>query len=102
MIAIVTLLVAFPAGFWVRGRLAAFVVYLGAYAWAFTFQGVYLMRSWVGGDHSAFAADPDRLPVGYAVVSLGIYAVGLGLVALGHLVRTRLRARRSAAAPADA
>ena len=93
MIALVTLLVAFPAGYFLRSRVAANVAYVAAYSWAFSMQGIYLTRSWVGGDDSAFPKDPDGFPVEYLGVSVAIYAVGFGLVALGHRVGSRRRAR---------
>ena len=43
MIAVVTILLAFPLGYFVSSRLAANTVYAVAYLWAFVFQGVYLM-----------------------------------------------------------
>lgn len=94
MIAVVTVLVAFPCGYFFRSRLAANVTYMGAYLWAFVFQGVYLMRSWIGGDDSAFPRDADALPLSYGLVSLAILAVGLGLVALGRRVGRGRLARR--------
>ena len=93
MIAIVTVLLAFPLGYLVRSHLAANVAYAIAYLWAFTFQGLYLTRMWVGGDHSAFPKDPDTLPISYGLVASGIFAVGFGLVALGHRVAARRAAR---------
>ncbi|MDX6276129.1 MAG: hypothetical protein QOJ72_257 [Nocardioidaceae bacterium] len=92
MIAIVTVLLAFPLGFFVKSHLSANVAYAIAYLWAFTFQGVYLMISWVGGDYSAFSKDP-KMPVGYGLVAAAIFAVGFGLVAVGHRVGARRRAR---------
>ena len=96
MIAVITVLVALPAGYLLRSHLAANVAYAIAYLWAFTFQGLYLTRMWVGGDNSAFAKDADSLPIDYGLVAAGIFAVGFGLVALGH----RLGARRAARAAA--
>ena len=96
MIAIVTVLLAFPLGYLLRSHLAANVAYAIAYLWAFTFQGLYLTRMWVGGDNSAFARDPDALPISYGVVTAGIFAVGFGLVALGHRVAVRRAARVAA------
>ena len=87
MIAIVTVLVAFPLGYLLRSHLAANVAYAIAYLWAFTFQGLYLTRMWVGGDHSAFPSAPEHLPVAYGLVAAAIFAVGFGLVALGRRVR---------------
>lgn len=92
MIAITTVLLALPLGFLVRNQLVASVAYAIAYLWAFTFQSLYLARMWVGGDHSAFPKDPDTLPISYGVVASAIFAVGFGLVAVGH----RLGARRAA------
>jgi hypothetical protein len=89
MIAIVTVLLAFPLGYLLRSHLAANVAYAIAYLWAFTFQGLYLTRMWVGGDHSAFPKDPDTLPISYGLVAAAIFAVGFGLVALGHRVGAR-------------
>ena len=43
MIAIVTILLAFPLGFFLRSHLAANTAYAIAYLWAFVFQGIYLM-----------------------------------------------------------
>ena len=98
MIAIVTVLLAFPLGFFLRSHLAANTAFAIAYLWAFTFQGVYLTRMWVGGDHSALPKDPDTIPVGYGLVCAAIFAVGFGLVALGHRVGARRRSRISVTA----
>ena len=42
MIAVVTVLLAFPLGYLLRSHLAANVAYAIAYLWAFTFQTLYL------------------------------------------------------------
>ena len=96
MILIVTILSAFPLGFYLRSHLAANTAYAIAYLWAFVFQGVYLTRMWVGGDHSAFPKDPDTLPIGYGVVCAAIFAAGFGLVAIGHTIAARRRTRSPA------
>jgi len=93
MIAIVTVLLAFPLGYLMRSHLAANVAYAIAYLWAFTFQTLYLTLSWVGGDDSAFEKGPDAFPLSYGLVASGIFAVGFGLVALGHRVGARRAAR---------
>ena len=93
MIAIVTVLLAFPVGFMLRSHLAANVAYAIAYLWAFTFQGLYLTRAWVGGDESAFPRNSDAIPFEYGLVAGGIFAVGFGLVALGHRVGSRRAVR---------
>ncbi|GAA3526460.1 hypothetical protein GCM10022234_24640 [Aeromicrobium panaciterrae] len=94
MIAVVTVLLAFPLGFFVRSHLNANVAYAIAYLWAFTYQGVALIREWVGGDTSAFPKDPDTVPVSYGLVAAAIFAVGFGLVALGRRVGAKRREQR--------
>jgi hypothetical protein len=96
MIAIVTVLLAFPLGFFLRSHLAANVAYATAYLWAFVFQGIYLTRMWVGGDDSAFPKDPDTIPVSYGIVCAAIFAVGFALVAVGHRLGARRRERVTA------
>ena len=96
MIAIVTVLLAFPLGFFLRSHLAANLAYAVAYLWAFVFQGLYLTRMWVGGDDSAFPKDADTIPVMYGVFCAGLFGVGFGLVAVGHMVSARRRARTPA------
>jgi hypothetical protein len=96
MIAVVTVLLAFPLGYLLRDHLAANVAYAIAYLWAFSFQSLYLTLSWVGGDDSAFAKGPDAFPLSYGLVAGAIFGVGFGLVALGR----RVRARRAAGATA--
>lgn len=93
MIAVVTVLLAFPLGYALRSHLAANVAYAVAYLWAFTFQGLYLTRMWVGGDDSALPKDPDTLPIAYGVISAAIFAVGFALVAVGHRVAARRAGR---------
>jgi len=96
MIAIVTVLCAFPLGFFVSSRLAASTIYAIAYLWAFVFQTLYLLLDALGdGKNPAF--EPGEFPLDYGVVALGIFAVGIGLVNLGHW----LEARRNAPAGAD-
>lgn len=99
MIAIVTLLVAFPAGYLIRSHVAASVTYLAAYSWAYSFQGVYLLRNWVGGDRTAFPKDPAAMPLGYGLVTLAIMLVGFSLVFGGHQLAVR-RGRVAVAAAA--
>jgi hypothetical protein len=89
VIAIVTVLLAFPFGYLLRSHLAANVAYAIAYLWAFTYQGLYLIRMWVGGDNSAFEKNPDTMPISYGLVAAGIFAVGFGLVAAGNRVGQR-------------
>lgn len=96
MIAIVTLLAAFPLGFLLRNRLAAFVAFLASYLYAFTFQTGYLTRAWAQGDDSAFPRRAD-LGLGYLAATSAILAVGCALVVLGHHLGTRRRGRADSA-----
>jgi hypothetical protein len=91
MIAVVTVLLAFPLGYLLRSHLAANVAYAIAYLWAFTYQTLYLTLSSFGGDDSAFSK--DEFPLSYGLVAAGIFAVGFGLVALGHRVGARRKVR---------
>jgi hypothetical protein len=91
VIAIVTVLLAFPLGWFLRNRLAAYVGYVAVYGYAFSFQNVYLLREWVPARSGAFPADPDALPFSYLLVTVLIYAAGFGLVTLGHWARSRRR-----------
>lgn len=86
MIAVVTVLVAFPAGYFLKGRLAANTLYAVAYLWAFVFQGVYLMLG-LGSDGAAFSV--DAFPWDYGLVAAAIFGVGFALVAAGRWVRER-------------
>src|SRR4051794_1004610 len=96
MIAIVTVLSAFPLGFLLRSRLAANLTYAVVYLWAFTFQSVYLMLSMLDGDGNP-AFTKDHFPVGYGLVASAIFAVGFALVEAGHRVGDRRRTRVAAA-----
>ena len=101
MIAIVTVLFALPLGFFLRNRTSAFVAYIAIFGYSFTFQSVYLLRFSIGGDGDAFPTDPKEMPVGYLVVTAGIYLVGFVLVALGHRLGTRRRTRSTVAVDLD-
>lgn len=91
---IVMIVIAFPLGFFVRSRTAAYVAYIAVQGFVFTFQSVQLITEWVGGDTSAFGPYPkaDNSEVwSYGVVNLVIFAAGLGLVALGCYLANRRR-----------
>ena len=94
MIAVVTILLAVPLGYFVTSRVAANATYAIAYLWAFTFQTLYLLLDSLGGGSSP-AFTTGELPVAYGGVALTIFIAGFGLVALG----ARLRRRRTARAP---
>ncbi|MFG1689431.1 hypothetical protein ACGFNP_55435 [Nonomuraea sp. NPDC049269] len=91
---IVMLLLPLPLGYFLRPKVAAYLAYIGAHSFVFTFQTMTLFKAWAGGDYDAFAKDPNQPEWAYAVVNLVIYATGLGLVALGSWLRAR-QARRS-------
>lgn len=95
MIAIITVVLAFPFGFFVGSRLAAMTTYAVAYLWAFTFQTLYLLLDSLGGGANP-AFETGELPVSYGLVTLAIFAVGFGVTALGHRVGAGRRARQPA------
>ncbi|MEO8222962.1 MAG: hypothetical protein ABI563_19530 [Specibacter sp.] len=95
MIAIVTLLAAFPLGALVRSRAAAFGIYSVAYLWAFVFQSVYLLLYTMSGGNQAF--NPEVFPLDYGLVAAGVFTAGLLLVLAGSHVGRRVRSRRSKA-----
>jgi hypothetical protein len=96
MIAILTVLVALPLGLLVRNRLAAYLVFTIAFSHVYTFQTANLVMEWANGSTKAFPANQsDQLldgNLGYFAFTSTIYAVGFGLVTLGHWLRNRRRA----------
>jgi hypothetical protein len=100
---ILIVVLPFPLGWFVRHRLAAYVIYLAAFNFLFTFQSVLLITKWVGGSKNAFGGFPkaDSGDVyGYGLVNLLLFAVGLGLLTLGSYLATRRRTRQLQPAPA--
>lgn len=91
MIAVVTILLAFPLGYFLRSHLAANTAYAIAYLWAFVFQGVYLLLDAMNGGRDAF--DPKEFPLSYGLFCAAVFGVGFGLVAFGRWVGTRRRTR---------
>jgi len=96
MIAVITVLCAFPLGYAVRSRLAANTAYAIAYLWAFMFQTLYLTLDSFGTSSNP-AFETGVFPWEYGVVTLVIFAVGFGLVSMGH--RLKARRRRESAVP---
>jgi TRAP-type mannitol/chloroaromatic compound transport system permease large subunit len=94
VIAAVTLLLALPLGFAFRGRLAGNTAYAVVYLWAFVFQSVYLLLDFLDGSEQAFG-DGSSFPAAYGVVAAAVFAVGFGLVAVGHRLRRRYDSSRS-------
>ena len=95
MIAIVTVLAAFPLGFFLRNRLAANTAYAIAYLWAFVYQTLYLLLDAINGSKDA-AFEPSEFPLSYGIVAISIFLAGFGLVQLGHRVGRGRRERRQA------
>jgi len=88
VIALVTLLLAFPAGRFLPSRLAASTAYAIAYLWAFVFQTLYLLLDSLGGGAEP-AFEVGEFPLSYGVVTLAIFLAGFGLVELGARRRNR-------------
>ncbi len=63
MIAVVTVLCAFPLGYFMRSRLAASTTYAVVYLWAFVFQTLYLLLDSLG-DLEQPGLRGRRLPAG--------------------------------------
>lgn len=92
---ILMIVIPLPLGFLVRSRMAAFLVYIAIHSFVFAFQTAILLMEWINGSTHAFGPYPQASNEdvwGYGIVNFVIYAVGLGLVALGQ----RLRSRRGA------
>lgn len=106
MIAVVTVLAAFPLGYFLRSRLAANTAYAIAFLWAFVFQTLYLLLDSLGGGSNP-AFEVGEFPWSYGLVTLIIFGAGFGLVSAGHWARARRRRTQTTtvhqvAAPADA
>ena len=94
MIAIVTILLAFPLGYFLKSALAARTFYAVAYLWAFTFQTLYLMLDAMTPNAENPAFEASEFPVEYGLVTLGIFAVGFALLEAGHRVARRRTSHR--------
>lgn len=95
MALILMVLTAFPIGLLVRRRPSAYVAYITAELFLFTFQSMGIVLDWVGGETDALGGPfPDyemEQYLGYGLVNLVIFAIGLGLVALGARIADRRR-----------
>jgi hypothetical protein len=96
MVALVTVLLAFPLGFFVRSRTTAYLAFVAVWGYVFSFQNVTLLRSWIDDRAEVFPRDADALPLDYLLVTAVLYAAGFGLVTLG----ARIAERRRRAVPA--
>lgn len=100
---LIMLLAPLPLGYLVRNRMAAYVAYIALHGFAFTFQTLYLLLGWIDGSTTAFGPYPHAKGsevISYGLVNMAIFAIGLGLVALG--ARLARRRARGAADVADA
>lgn len=91
---LIMLLLPLPIGFFIKNAMAGYVTYIAVHGFAFTFQTLYLILGWIGGDSSAFGTypNPDGADtIAYGVVNLAIFLAGLGLVWLGQYLATRRR-----------
>lgn len=91
MIAIVTTLVAFPLGRFVRSWLAAKVAYTVAYWWMFTMRTLYLLLRVLDAPWADNSFSASQFPWCYGLVTLGVLVVGLALVAAAHKAGARRR-----------
>ena len=89
----------------IRSRGPAILTYVLIDSYLFTFQTAFLLMQWVDGDEHAFGArggewTPERLTMvgSYLVLNGVIVALGVGLVVLGHAVRSRRATRRDVVA----
>ncbi len=89
MIAVVTVLAAFALGYFLRSHVAANTAYAIAYLWAFVFQTLYLLLDSLSPNASAPAFEAGEFPLSYGGFTLGVFATGFGLVALGRYVAVR-------------
>lgn len=94
--ALILILTAFPIGFFIRSRPTAYITYITAELFLFTFQSMSIVLDWAGGETDALGGPfPDYEMgqfLGYGLINLVIFAIGLGLVTLGARVRSRRRA----------
>jgi len=102
---ILTILVGFPLGFLIRSRSRAIVTYVLVDSYLFTFQTAFLIMQWVDGDEHAFgsrgrdwSAERTTMFFSYLVLNGVIVAAGIGLVILGHKVRSHRTAGRDTVA----
>jgi hypothetical protein len=102
---IFTILVGFPLGFLIRSRTNAIVTYVLIDSYLFTFQTAFLLMQWTDGHEHAFGArggdwSAERITMvfSYLVLNGVIVAIGVGLVVLGHKVRSRRTSARDTVA----
>ncbi len=97
----VALMILLPlvVGWFVHGRLMAFVAYLAAFSILFTAQTTVLIVEWAGGSKKAFGSFPkggSSEVWSYVAVNLVLLAVGFGLLIGTNVVSGRRRSGRGA------
>jgi hypothetical protein len=93
---IIIIVTAFPIGFFIRSRTAAYITFVAIHGFVFTFQSLDLIIEWTGGSKAAFGPYPKAKKSeiwSYGVVNVAIFAAGLGLVALGYYTANRRRTK---------
>lgn len=97
MIALLTILIALPLGYFCNKRSTAYLVYIAAFAQVYTFQTATLVMEWVNGSAAAFTPTKSQKVLGgstdYLVVTSLVYVIGMGLVWFGSWLRARRSAR---------
>jgi predicted ABC-type exoprotein transport system permease subunit len=102
---VLTVLVAFPLGFFIRSRTHAVVTYVLIDSYLFTFQTAFLLMQWADGNEHAFgarggawSAERTTMVFSYLILNGVIVAVGIGLVLLGQKIRSRRTSARDTVA----
>ena len=102
---VLTILVGFPLGFLIPSRSHAVIAYVLLDSYLFTFQTAFLLMQWADGDEHAFgarggawSAERTTMVLSYLVLNGVIVAVGIGLVILGHKIRSRRTSARDTVA----
>ncbi len=96
---IVSILIAFPLGFFVPSRLAAQVSFAALYLFFYVSTAVVLLIDWAGGSKEAFGPYPDGdggQILSFVVISAAVFAIGALLVHAGSAVRRRRASRHAA------
>lgn len=100
---IVTLLVAFPLGFFIATRIAAYLAFVTVYFLGFVSASVLLIVEWAGGSTQAFGSFPDAdsgQVSSYIVVNMAVFVTGALLVLWGGAVRRKRRSGGTSTATA--
>jgi hypothetical protein len=96
---IVSILIAFPLGFFVPSRLAAQVSYAALYLFFYVSTAVILLIEWTAGSTEAFGPFPggdDGQVLSFVLISAVVFGLGALLVHAGSVVRRRRASRHAA------